>query len=78
MAELLLGAGPQFAGFAGQLKGKTAAPPAPKISMPGAKITVNQNFRQQDPDRVAVVFKRDLARTVERRTSARYSGIFGG
>lgn len=77
MAELLMNAGPQFAGFAQQLKGKMAAPPAPKISMPGAKITVNQNFRKSDPDNVAIVMKRDLARQVERRTSARYSGIFG-
>lgn len=77
MAEMLIASGGQFAGFASMLKGKTAAPPPPKISMPGAKITVNQNFRQQDPDRVAVVFKRDIARQVERRTSARYSGIFG-
>jgi hypothetical protein len=77
MAELLLSSGSQFAGFAQQLKGKTAAPPAPKISMPGAKITVNQNFRKADPDNVAIVLKRDLARRVERRTGARYSGIFG-
>jgi len=77
MAEMLLASGGQFAGFAASLKGKAAAPPAPKILMPGAKITVNQDFRDKNPDAVAVVFKRDLARAAERRTSARYSGVFG-
>jgi hypothetical protein len=70
--------GGQFAGFAAQLKGKVAQPPAPKISMPGARITVQQDFRKANPDNVALLFKRDLARGVERRVGARYAGVFGG
>jgi hypothetical protein len=77
MADLLLASGGQFAGFAAKLKGKVAAPAAPKILMPGAKITVNQDFRNKDPDAVAVAFKRDIAKAAERRTSARYTGLFG-
>lgn len=77
MADLLLSSGDQFAGVAAKLKGKVAAPAAPKILMPGAKITVNQDFRNKDPDAVAVAFKRDIAKAAERRTSARYTGLFG-
>lgn len=77
MADLLLSSGDQFAGVAAKLKGKVAAPPGPKILMPGAKITVNQDFRNKDPDAVAVAFKRDIAKAAERRTSARYTGLFG-
>ena len=77
MADLLLASGGQFAGFAASLKGKAAAPPGPKILMPGAKITVNQDFRNKDPDAVAIAFKRDIAKAAERRTSARYTGLFG-
>jgi hypothetical protein len=76
MAELLLSSGSQFAGFAQSLKGKAAGPAAP-IFMPGAKITVNQDFRNKDPDAVAIAFKRDIARAAERRSGARYSGVFG-
>lgn len=77
MAELLAASGGQFAGFAASLKSKVAAPAAPKILMPGAKITVNQDFRNKDPDAVAIAFKRDIAKAAERRTSARYTGLFG-
>lgn len=77
MADVLAQGGGQFAGFAAQLKGKVAQPPAPKISMPGARITVQQDFRKANPDNVALLFKRDLARGVERRVGARYAGVFG-
>jgi len=77
MADLLMSSGGQFAGFAASLKSKVAAPAAPKILMPGAKITVNQDFRNKDPDAVAIAFKRDIAKAAERRTSARYTGLFG-
>jgi len=77
MADLLASSGSQFADFANKVKSKSAAPPAPKIVMPGAKITMVQDFRDKDPDKIAVVLKRDLARAIDRKTSARYSGVFG-
>ena len=78
MAEMLLASGGQFAGFASQLKGKSAVPAAPKIVMTGGQtFNVKQDFRDKDPDKIAVVFRRDIGRTVERRASARYSGPFG-
>ncbi len=78
MADLLLAGGGQFAGFAAQLKGKGATPPPPKVVMNGGQtFKIQQDFRNQDPDRIAVVFKRDLGRAVERRTGGRFAGPFG-
>lgn len=78
MADMLLASGGQFAGFASQLKGKSATPPPPKIVMTGGQtFNVKQDFRDKDPDKIAVAFRRDVGRTVERRASARYSGPFG-
>lgn len=78
MADLLLQGGGQFAGFAAQLRGKGATPPPPKIVMNGGQtFNVKQDFRNQDPDRVAIVMRKDLARAVERRTGGRGAGAFG-
>lgn len=42
------------------------------------KIDVNQNFRNADPDRVAIAFKRDIMRAAENRYAAKTSSPFGG
>lgn len=76
MASMLLASGGSFGSFAAQLRSKAATPPAPKISMPGARIEIKQDFRKADPDAVAITFRR-LGREVDRRSSARYPGIFG-
>ena len=44
----------------------------------GAQFTIKQDFRDQDPDRVAVVFQRDIQRAAENRLMARTSLAFGG
>ena len=78
MAEMLAASGDQFAGFASKLKDKGAVPAAPKIVMTGGQtFNVKQDFRDKDPDKIAVVFRRDVGRVIERRASARYSGPFG-
>lgn len=64
----------------GKLEGAKggAKPMAPKISMGGGNIfKINQEFRDQDPDRVAVVFKRDVARAAFARLQASTSSPFG-
>lgn len=51
---------------------------APQINMSGGQtFHIKQDFRDQDPDRVALVFRRDLSRVVERRLTARTSSPFG-
>ncbi len=40
-------------------------------------INIKQDFRDQDPDRVATVFKEDLARVGSSRLQSRYAGAFG-
>lgn len=51
---------------------------APKISMSGGQVfKIQQDFRDQDPDRVAIVFQRDISRAAERRIAATTSSPFG-
>jgi len=53
-------------------------PKAPKIHMSGGQtFKIQQDFRDQDPDRVAIVFQRDIARSAERRYQARTTTPFG-
>jgi hypothetical protein len=44
----------------------------------GAQFTIKQDFRDQDPDRVAVVFQRDITRAAENRIMASTVRAFGG
>lgn len=44
----------------------------------GAQFNIKQDFRDQDPDRVAVVFQRDIQRAAENRLMARTVPAFGG
>ncbi len=58
----------------------SAAPttPAPKISMSGGQtFNIKQEFRDQDPDRVAFVFRRDIVRAAENRLQAITTSPFG-
>lgn len=43
------------------------------FNMPGAKITVQQDFRDQEPDNVAVVFKRDLVAAAVNRLGSSFT-----
>ena len=52
-------------------------PPAPVVNMPGAHITIKQDFRDQDPDRVALVFQRDLMRAATATRQSKLAGVFG-
>lgn len=58
-------------------KGDKGKPAAPKVSIGSATFKIEQNFRDQDPDRVAIVFERDIARVVENRLQAITTSPFG-
>jgi hypothetical protein len=81
LAKLVEGGSKDFAdmlrGRAAE-KGGGATPAAPKIVMNGGQtFKVQQDFRDQDPDRVALVFERDIGRLVERKLGAGTGGAFG-
>ncbi len=71
--------------FADALKGRAAeqskgasGPAAPKVVMTGGQtFNVKQDFRDQDPDRVAIVFEEGIGRLVERRIGSSASTPFG-
>lgn len=44
----------------------------------GQVFNIKQDFRDQDPDRVAVVFQRDITRAAENRIQAKTVPAFGG
>lgn len=52
--------------------------PTPGVHMSGGQtFNIKQDFRDQDPDRVAVVFERDIVRAAESRLQAITSTPFG-
>lgn len=80
-ADVLLSGGAQFAGFASAIRGKAAkaVPTAPVVHMSGGQtFKITQDFRDQDPDRVALVFQRDMVKLAENRIQARTTIPFGG
>lgn len=64
-------------GRASEGKTRAATPAAPKIVMTGGQtFNVKQDFRDQDPDRVAIMFEKGIGQSIERKLSAGTS-IFG-
>jgi hypothetical protein len=57
---------------------KTEGPVANNIFNGGQVFQIKQDFRDQDPDRIAVIFQRDIARAAESRLQARTALPFGG
>jgi hypothetical protein len=67
-----------LAKFLGGDAGKASKTPAPQVNMSGGQVfKINQDFRDQDPDRVAVVLRRELGASAIRRVQAHTSGAFG-
>lgn len=65
-------------GRAAEGKKGAATPAAPKIVMTGGQtFNVKQDFRDQDPDRVAIMFEKGIGQTIERKLGAGMS-VFGG
>jgi hypothetical protein len=50
---------------------------APSVNFYGSHFSIKQDFRDQDPDRIMQVFKRDLAREATSRRQSRTAGAFG-
>lgn len=66
-------------GYKGAGAAPLVKPEALKVSVGGGNtINIKQDFRDQDPDRVAVVFQRDLQRAAENRVMSRGAQRFGG
>lgn len=65
-------------GRASEGKSKAATPAAPKVVMTGGQtFNVKQDFRDQDPDRVAIMFEKGIGQSIERKIGSGYS-VFGG
>jgi len=84
MSDLLMQGGSQFAAAAGQLRqmagaqAAAAKPAAPTINMNGGQtFNIKQDFRDQDPDRIALVTRNSLSSAAINRTMARTSTAFG-
>jgi len=57
---------------------KGAKPKAPSISMSGGQtFNIKQDFRDADPDRVLIAFRKDMAASATRRIQARGASPFG-
>ena len=81
MARLVEGKSKEFAAKireTGEAKQQAATPAKPEVVFNNAQITIKQDFRDQDPDRVYFAFKQDLARASVNRTQARTGTAFGG
>jgi hypothetical protein len=82
LAELVKG---QADDFAKRLRGEAEArekgaakPAAPQIRMSGGQtFHIKQDFRDQDPDRILIAFRQDMAAAATRRIQARGASPFG-
>jgi len=86
LADVVENMGPQFADFAKDLRDRAAGEAAVnKLDVPkqvvnfngGQTFKINQDFRNQDPDRIAVVFQRDITAAATKRIQANTSSPFG-
>lgn len=83
LAELVQG---QAADFAEKLRqkadfaaDKAAKPDVPKLQMNGGQtFKIQQDFRDEDPDRVVAVFQEGIINSAERRLQASTGTLFGG
>lgn len=81
LASMVEGQSKEFAellrGRASEGKSKAATPAAPKVVMTGGQtFNVKQDFRDQDPDRVAIMFEKGIGQSIERKIGTGYS-VFG-
>jgi hypothetical protein len=65
---------------AGEERDTAANKPPPAVMQfnGGQTFNIKQDFRDQDPDRIAVVFKRDMMRAAESRLQAHTALPHGG
>lgn len=60
------------------LEGKGIKGQGPTVNFNGGQtFNIKQDFRNQDPDRIAILFRRDLVKAAAARTQGRLAGPFG-
>lgn len=68
----------ELAGVAEKKERAAATSQVPRVQFNGGQtFKVQQDFRDQDPDRVAVVFQRDILAAAEHRYQSSYTSPFG-
>ncbi len=83
LAELTKEKAGDFSAAIGRLgdaaaKSERATSAVPKINLNGGQtFKIQQDFRDQDPDRVAIVFRRDIAASAVARVQSSYASPFG-
>lgn len=60
-----------------EASGKGATPTKPVVQFNNNTFNLNQNFRDQDPDKVAIIFRQDILKQAENRRQSRVGGAFG-
>jgi len=66
--------------FKKKLMGLAEAPAMkqnPKVEFNNNTFNLKQDFRDQDPDRIAMIFQRDIINAAENRRNAKVGGVFG-
>lgn len=56
---------------------KGATPTKPVVQFNNNTFNLNQNFRDNDPDRIALIFRQDIIKAAEGRRQSRVGGAFG-
>lgn len=64
-------------GLLDEASGKGAAPTKPVVQFNNNTFNLKQDFRDQDPDRVALIFRQDILKQAESRRQSRVGGAFG-
>jgi hypothetical protein len=62
----------------GESLGKLNTPTGVNVNINGATFKIQQDFRDQDPDRIAIAFEERIARSAISRVRASTSSPFGG
>lgn len=81
LANTLVASGSQFADVASRLRaaaGGTAGGAKQTVNFSGGQsFKINQEFREGDPDKIAIAFRRDILKSAERRYQASSTSPFG-
>lgn len=64
-------------GLLDEANGKGVTPTKPVVQFNNNTFNLRQDFRDQDPDRVALVFRQDIVKAAENRRQARSGSAFG-
>lgn len=81
LADVVAAGGSQFADFASKLRAikpkEAATPAAPTVNIGSATFNIKQDFRDADPDRILLAFRKDLIKSAQRRYTTATGSVFG-